>query len=145
MEAGEKQLQQITRRHFFSQCALGVGSIALASMMGGSAGAAEMDANPLAPKKTKASLRSGAPANSYFLSTWPPKASRMADSTRFWKSSSPRILLSSCRSPRTRKNPSRSPPCGSRKTGSKLSISPSSWSCRSPWCSGRLSATCWVV
>ena len=52
MDLGEKQLQRITRRHFFSQCALGVGSIALASMLGGGgASAAALQANPLAPKK----------------------------------------------------------------------------------------------
>jgi hypothetical protein len=34
-------LQHITRRHFFRNCAVGVGSIALASLLAESAGATE--------------------------------------------------------------------------------------------------------
>src|SRR5689334_21235649 len=42
-----------TRRHFFRDCALGVGSMALASLLneGKAAAAADPFANPLAPKK----------------------------------------------------------------------------------------------
>src|ERR1051326_4052276 len=48
-------LCQLTRRHFFSRCAVGLGGIALASMLGAQrAGAATLDPkalpNPLAPK-----------------------------------------------------------------------------------------------
>ena len=52
-------LQQQTRRHFFNQCGVGVGSIALANLMSDSSEAASPDAaspersrNPLAPKPT---------------------------------------------------------------------------------------------
>src|SRR5438445_11666531 len=46
----------ITRRHFFSQCSVGLGSIALASMMRGSGG--ELAAvSPLAPQPTHFSPR----------------------------------------------------------------------------------------
>ncbi|HVA45415.1 MAG TPA: DUF1501 domain-containing protein, partial [Pirellulales bacterium] len=43
-----------TRRHFFHDCALGLGSIALANLIGGSpsAGATSIAASPLAPKPT---------------------------------------------------------------------------------------------
>ncbi len=44
----------ITRRHFFGQCGIGVGKIALASLLtdalAGGAGATEAAAGPLAPK-----------------------------------------------------------------------------------------------
>ena len=47
-------LQQQTRRHFFNQCGIGVGSIALANLMASSSDANHLDAssNPLAPKPT---------------------------------------------------------------------------------------------
>ena len=53
MNQAERQLLGITRRHFFGQCAVGLGSIALASMLGESARAAEAPrdmANPMAPR-----------------------------------------------------------------------------------------------
>src|SRR5271167_2034788 len=47
-------LLAVTRRHFFGQCGVGVGKIALASLLAESlargAGAAPAAANPLAPK-----------------------------------------------------------------------------------------------
>ena len=55
----QKFLQQQTRRHFFNQCGVGVGSMALASLISGSSEAASPEAaspetprNPLAPKPT---------------------------------------------------------------------------------------------
>jgi len=47
-------LQQQTRRHFFNQCGVGVGSIALANLLSGSTPANnhEVVSNPLAPKPT---------------------------------------------------------------------------------------------
>src|SRR5882724_6429075 len=42
-------LLDLTRRHFFERCGLGIGSMALASLMGSSR-ASGSDANPLAPK-----------------------------------------------------------------------------------------------
>jgi hypothetical protein len=47
-------LQQQTRRHFFNQCGVGVGSIALANLMAGPTDGNTRDAtsNPLAPKPT---------------------------------------------------------------------------------------------
>ena len=46
-------LQNVTRRHFFSRCAMGLGSIALASLMGNrSALGQQALPNPLAPKPT---------------------------------------------------------------------------------------------
>ncbi len=47
-------LQQQTRRHFFQQCGIGVGSIALADLMAASmqGSGAETAGNPLAPKPT---------------------------------------------------------------------------------------------
>ena len=45
-------LQAITRRHFFSQCSLGLGSVALASLLADQPlGAAPSPADPLAPQK----------------------------------------------------------------------------------------------
>src|SRR5687768_11161044 len=45
-------LRDITRRHLFSQCRVGLGGIALAHLMGAGASAqAPATANPLAPKK----------------------------------------------------------------------------------------------
>jgi len=47
------RLQQQTRRHFFSQCGIGVGSVALASMLAEEGMAARPEVNnPLAPKPT---------------------------------------------------------------------------------------------
>jgi hypothetical protein len=43
-------LAALTRRHFFSQCALGLGSIALGSLLNDQLFAADALANPLAPK-----------------------------------------------------------------------------------------------
>lgn len=43
-------LQQTTRRHFFRECGLGVGKIALASLLCSRAAAASTPVNPLAPK-----------------------------------------------------------------------------------------------
>ena len=47
-------LQQQTRRHFFQQCGIGVGSIALADLMAASMQGSETETagNPLAPKPT---------------------------------------------------------------------------------------------
>ena len=46
-------LRQLTRRHLFSQCGLGIGSIALASLLGeSSSAAASALINPMAPKPT---------------------------------------------------------------------------------------------
>jgi hypothetical protein len=50
MERPDALLQQ-TRRHFFGQCALGIGSMALASLLGGGQSRASAPiANPLAPR-----------------------------------------------------------------------------------------------
>ena len=53
MNQAERQLLAITRRHFFGQCAVGLGSIALASMLGETARGNEVRdmANPMAPRK----------------------------------------------------------------------------------------------
>ena len=52
--SNETFLQQQTRRHFFNQCGIGVGSIALANLMASaSQGSSEdVSGNPLAPKPT---------------------------------------------------------------------------------------------
>ena len=47
----DDNLRNLTRRHFFGQCAMGLGSLALASMLSESARGADDLANPLAPKK----------------------------------------------------------------------------------------------
>ncbi len=47
------RLQEITRRHFFGQCALGVGALALGNLLNGDASAAPLvvdPANPMAPR-----------------------------------------------------------------------------------------------
>jgi hypothetical protein len=47
-------LQAVTRRHFFGRCALGLGSVALASLLGGNKGfgiSREPSANPMAPRR----------------------------------------------------------------------------------------------
>lgn len=46
----QTQLHQLTRRHFFQQCGVGLGSIALGSLLGGRAMAAVPGAEPLAPQ-----------------------------------------------------------------------------------------------
>jgi hypothetical protein len=52
MDLSEQQLQYITRRQFFSQCRLGVGAIALASLIGSPASAAPAAlANPMLPRQ----------------------------------------------------------------------------------------------
>ena len=43
--------RMVTRRHFFRDCSVGLGSLALASLLGDRSLAAERGANPLAPKK----------------------------------------------------------------------------------------------
>ena len=50
----QQHLQQQTRRHFFDQCGVGVGSIALANLISGASHGTISDAssNPLAPKPT---------------------------------------------------------------------------------------------
>ena len=50
----QQHLQQQTRRHFFNQCGVGVGSIALANLISGASQGTVPDAssNPLAPKPT---------------------------------------------------------------------------------------------
>ncbi len=54
MNAKDLALRNVTRRHFFSQCAMGVGGMALTSLMAdGSAAAPQVKIrNPLAPKPT---------------------------------------------------------------------------------------------
>src|SRR5215210_1236915 len=45
-------LQTVTRRHFFSRCSMGLGSVALASLLNdGTLRAAPSPADPLAPQK----------------------------------------------------------------------------------------------
>ena len=53
MDRAEKQLQYITRRQFFSQCRVGVGAVALASLMGPqpAPAAPPATANPMLPRK----------------------------------------------------------------------------------------------
>ena len=50
----EKALQQQTRRHFFDQCGIGIGSMALANLLSDSSrgGTSEVSADPLSPKPT---------------------------------------------------------------------------------------------
>ncbi|MEY4485287.1 MAG: hypothetical protein RL693_2739 [Verrucomicrobiota bacterium] len=51
----ESQLRDLTRRHFFSRCSMGIGSLALTSLMnerGLAAAPAPAMSNPLEPKKT---------------------------------------------------------------------------------------------
>ncbi len=43
--------RQVTRRHFFRDCSIGLGSLALSSLLGDRAIGAEKGANPLAPKR----------------------------------------------------------------------------------------------
>ncbi len=43
--------RQVTRRHFFRDCSIGLGSLALSSLLGDQAIGAEKGANPLAPKR----------------------------------------------------------------------------------------------
>ena len=52
MRRGEQQLLNQTRRHFFNQCFVGLGQVALGSYLGGRGFAANLPkvANPLAPK-----------------------------------------------------------------------------------------------
>ena len=52
--SNETFLQQQTRRHFFNQCGIGVGSIALANLMASASQGSALDVsgNPLAPKPT---------------------------------------------------------------------------------------------
>ena len=50
--SNETFLQQQTRRHFFNQCGIGVGSIALANLMASQGSAFDVSGNPLAPKPT---------------------------------------------------------------------------------------------
>ncbi|HVJ86021.1 MAG TPA: DUF1501 domain-containing protein, partial [Caulifigura sp.] len=45
-------LRDITRRHFFGRCSIGVGGMALGSLLARDAAAAPAMRNPLAPKKT---------------------------------------------------------------------------------------------
>ena len=45
----DPSLQNLSRRHFFSRCSMGLGSIALASLLGRRAGALELP-NPMACK-----------------------------------------------------------------------------------------------
>ena len=52
MKESQERLLASTRRHFFSQCAVGLGQVALGSLLGnGQLSAAELPAvsNPLAP------------------------------------------------------------------------------------------------
>ena len=41
-QAQQMDLHQVTRRHFFSQCSMGLGSIALGSLLGDGLGSAEI-------------------------------------------------------------------------------------------------------
>ncbi|MDG2212421.1 MAG: sulfatase, partial [Verrucomicrobiota bacterium] len=43
-------LKALTRRHFFSQCGMGLGSVALASLMDEKVQAASKPADPFAPR-----------------------------------------------------------------------------------------------
>src|ERR671931_2076767 len=74
-----------------------------------------------------------------------PKLSTMIDVriASFVNSSLTRSVASFSGSPLMRMKPPRSPPCGSRKTGSKLSISPSSWSCVYHAIASLKSSTAW--
>jgi hypothetical protein len=50
-ELSEVRRRELTRRWFFRECAMGLGSIALASLLGESAAAAPSPTDPMAPKK----------------------------------------------------------------------------------------------
>jgi hypothetical protein len=50
--ATAEQLRDITRRHFFQECRVGLGGIALASLLSADAGATGRATNPLAPQPT---------------------------------------------------------------------------------------------
>ena len=52
MHAYEQTLQALTRRHFLARCGVGLGSMAVSTMMGGALQAEDRGtANPLAPRK----------------------------------------------------------------------------------------------
>jgi len=53
-ELENRALRHITRRHFFGSCSMGIGSMALASLLNGQrvSGAARSSANPMAPRPT---------------------------------------------------------------------------------------------
>src|SRR5947209_8362971 len=51
MNASQNPLLHLTRRHFFQQCGVGLGSIALASLLREDSRAADLLPSPLAPKK----------------------------------------------------------------------------------------------
>lgn len=54
----ESYLQQQTRRHFFRECGVGVGSLALSDLMNGeTARASDVSRNPLAPRPTPLAAR----------------------------------------------------------------------------------------
>jgi hypothetical protein len=52
MSEPSNQLHYLTRRHFFSRCGLGLGSIALGSLLAERRSMAEALPNPMAPKAT---------------------------------------------------------------------------------------------
>src|SRR5437868_4171850 len=52
MKASSIPVQHITRRHFFSRCSIGLGGVALASMLRRNEGTELATTNPLAPKAT---------------------------------------------------------------------------------------------
>ena len=52
MNAYEQYLQMLTRRHFLTRCGVGLGGMALSTMLGGALRAEDRGAaNPLAPRK----------------------------------------------------------------------------------------------
>ena len=49
----QQALQSETRRHFFRDCGIGVGAIALSDLLSGKTSAAATSSNPLQPKPTQ--------------------------------------------------------------------------------------------
>src|SRR5687767_4472015 len=50
MDPALERLQAVTRRHFLTDASLGLGSVALASLLGGAGRVAAAPENPLAPR-----------------------------------------------------------------------------------------------
>ena len=86
--------QQITRRWFFEQCGVGLGTMALADLLAETSLASNDPADPLAPRKPPLPRRPSAS----FSSSWPARRATWSCSTtsRNWPSSTAHCRRRSC-------------------------------------------------
>ena len=111
----------ISRRWFFRDCAVGLGSVALAQLLGRRARAAEPAGDPLAPKRRRTRPRPSASSTC----SWPGRRATWSCSTtsRSWRSSTARCRRPNCSRATAPRSSAPTPSCSAPSSSSPSTAS----------------------